>query len=226
MPTSTDTDRIIPSNVLVRNRFFNTDQVCEIAVGEEEETYSIERLKEEREYFIGGNTSTLITLKDIPSRINIAEAYANVTRGLSLEWKCFTGNILLDWVTGCESEDLTRSISVGIEFPKKVAYTVDDRVECVESEEVKRFCKEHGLEKTIYSYSKIVCDVFKNVARITFSIASDPEIEEREKIKLNICLKEDIDTILKLDEELFKAIEDGISDKDKDYFVTTYEIIE
>ena len=68
--------------------------------------------------------------------------------------------------------------------------------------------------------------MFKNVTRITLSIVSDPEIEDMEKIKLNISIKEDIETMLRLDEEAFMAINDIILEKHQDYFVKTYEIVE
>jgi hypothetical protein len=117
-------------------------------------------------------------------------------------------------------------ISVKNKAPKKASYTVDDIVEGIGSGEVKRFCEEHGLEETIYDYTDIVCDVFKNATRITLSLTSDPEIEGRKMIKINISTKSDIETVLKLDEELFKMIDNNIPDRDNEYFVKTYDLIE
>jgi hypothetical protein len=218
-------------------------QVCKVAMEEEEVTFPIEVLKEEKEergYLVGSWTNTLITLNKVPSNVGIAEAYARMTDrvhsdwkhfdGLSPEWKSFTftGKNFLDWVLIYDGEGLTGTLTVKIEVPEEMLYTVDDSVEGIESEEVKRFCKEHGLEETIYNYTDIVCDVFKNATRITVSLTSDPEIENREKIKLNISFKSDsdIETILKLDKELFKSISNAIPSKENDYFVKVYDIVE
>lgn len=239
MPHSSDTNTI-PRKVQARNRLLGMDQVCKVAMEEEEVTCPIEVLKEEKEergYLVGSWTNTLITLNEVPSNVGIAEAYARMTDRvrsdwerfdeLGPEWKSFTGKNFLECVLIYDGEGLTGTVTVKIEVPEKISYTVDDRVEGIESEEIKRFCLEHGLEETIYSYTNIVCDVFKNAIRITVSLTSDPEIENREKIKLNISFKSDsdIETILKLDKELFKAINAVISARDNDYFVKTYDLI-
>ena len=238
MPHSSDTNTI-PRKVQVRNRLLGIDQVCKVAMEEEEVTCPIEVLKEEKEergYLVGNWTNTLITLNEVPSNVGIAEAYARMTDRvrsdwerfdeLGPEWKLFTGTNFLKCVLIYDGEGLTGTVTVKIEVPEKTSYTVDDRVEGIESEEVKRFCSEHGLEDTIYNYTNIICNVFKNVTRITLSIVSDPEIEDMEKIKLNISIKEDIETMLRLDEEAFMAINDIILEKHQDYFVKTYEIVE
>lgn len=241
MPHSSDTNTI-PRKVQARNRLLSMGQVCKVAMEEEEVTFPIEVLKEEKEergYLVGSWTNTLITLNKVPSNVGIAEAYARMTDrvhsdwkhfdGLSPEWKSFTftGKNFLDWVLVYDDDEgLTGTLTVKIEVPEEMLYTVDDSVEGIESEEVKRFCKDHGLEKTIYSYINIVCDVFKNATRIIVSLTSDPEIENRKKIKLNISIKSDIETVSNLDEELFKTIDANIPDRDNDYFVEVYDLIE
>jgi len=222
-----DTDRTIPSDVQVRNRLLNIDQIREVAVREEEKTYPIRNLKGgEIEFSVEGNTCTFMTLKNVPPRVNTAEAYINVIHGLRPELESSVGNNLLAWAVVCESEDLTRSIIAEIKFPKKVSNRVDVRVKGIESDEVKRFCKEHELGDAICDYTGIVCDVLTNATRIKISLSSDPEIGNREKIRFSISFESNsnVEAILELDEKLSDTINATISTRDSDYFVKTYDL--
>ena len=145
MPHSSDTNTI-PRKVQARNRLLSMGQVCKVAMEEEEVTCPIEVLKEEKEergYLVGNWTNTLITLNEVPSNVGIAEAYARMTDRvrsdwerfdeLGPEWKLFTGTNFLKCVLIYDGEGLTGTVTVKIEVPEKISYTVDDRVEGIES---------------------------------------------------------------------------------------------
>lgn len=226
MANSIDTDRIIPSKVQARNRLLNIDQVCEVAVEEEEKTYPIESLEEERGYFIEVNTNTLLTLKNASSIVivNTAEAYTNVTHGLSSEWKSFTGNMLLVCATLYESKDWIRHVSVEIKVPKKVSYTVDDRVEGIESEEVKRFCEEHGLMQYLISAIDIVRKCFPTIQELFLEKEEDPESGE-EWIVIDITVGGEIEEVLENYNNYITMFVSGIPWPAREKIILSYNIL-
>lgn len=92
--------------------------------------------------------------------------------------------------------------------------------------EVDKFCKKHGLERALKAYIKVACRIFKDASEITLFLSEDPEIENYIKVCFNIKIKADIQSLLQMDREFFKAVDSIISDNERDFFVKTYEIIE
>lgn len=92
--------------------------------------------------------------------------------------------------------------------------------------EINEFCKEFGLERALRSYINLVCKIFKDASEITLYLSEDPEIENYIRVYFNIKIKTDVQSLLQMDKEFFKAIESGISDNEKNFFVKTYDIIE
>ncbi len=92
--------------------------------------------------------------------------------------------------------------------------------------EVDKFCKEHGLERALKAYMKVACRIFKDASEITLVLSEDTEIENYIKVCFNIKIKADIQSLLQMDREFFKAIDSIIPDNEKDFFVKAYEIIE
>lgn len=88
---------------------------------------------------------------------------------------------------------------------------------------VNKFCIENNLEQTLENYTSIACRIFRG-AEITLSLSSDPEIENNDKIKLNIKMDIDFDGLISLDEKFHKAIDVLVSEQDRDFFVKTYEL--
>ena len=221
----------IPDAIPPANPWLSTSTVLKIQKEKEVTdplTYHMGRIE--------ANTSVLICLpEELPEelgKINIAEAYTSAIayittiQDLSIDFKRFIGNNVLDWAIAYNSDNWTRSILANIEIPTETSRILDDRVDIIEPDKVRRFCKEHGLEESFHIYIDKVCRLFQEANQITISLTSDPEIEEIKKIKINISIKSDIETVLNLDEELFKTIDANIPDSDNDYFVTTYDLIE
>jgi len=92
--------------------------------------------------------------------------------------------------------------------------------------EVDEFCKEHGLERALKAYIKVACRIFKDASEITLFLSEDPEIENYIKVCFNIKIKADIQSLLQMDREFFKAVDSIIPGNERDFFVKTYEIIE
>jgi hypothetical protein len=221
----------IPDTIPPATAWLSTSTALKIQKEKEETdplTYPMGRIE--------ANTSVLICPpEEVPEelrRINIAEAYTaaivyiTAIQDLSIDFKRFIGNNVLDWAIAYNSDDLTRSILANIEIPTETSRILDDRVDIIEPDKVRRFCEEHGLEEAFNTYIDEISRVFQKANRITISLASDPEIEERKKIKLAISIKSDIETVSNLDEELFKTIDANIPDRDSDYFVEVYDLIE
>lgn len=103
-----------------------------------------------------------------------------------------------------------------------------DKVKIFNTDEINRFCEEYGIKEAFHIYVNETCRVFEDATLITISLTSDPEIENREKINLNISFKSnsDFETIMKLDKELFWSINSAIPGKENNYFVKTYDIVE
>src|SRR4030042_26906 len=85
--------------------------------------------------------------------------------------------------------------------------------------EVYKFCKEKGLERALKAYKKIACHIFKDASEITLSLSEDPEIENYIKVCFNIKIKADIQSLLTMSKEFFRAIDSIIPDYEKDFFV-------
>ena len=100
-----------------------------------------------------------------------------------------------------------------------------DRIFVPPSLEVDEFCKERGLERALRAYISVACRVFKDSA-ITLSVSIDPEMENYTKVCFNIRIRADIQSLLQMDKEFFRAIESVIPDYERDFFVKTYDIIE
>jgi len=225
MQHSSDTNTI-PRKVQARNRLFDMDQVCKVEI-EEEITCPIDALKEEKEE--GWNlaevdTSTFITLKNVPPRVSTAEAYINVTHGLSPEWKYFIGNNLLDWITVYESEDLTRPISVEIKFPKKISYTADVRVESIESDEVKGFCEEHDLLQYLISVIDMVREFFPTIQELSLEKEEDPESGE-EWIVIDINVRGGIEEVLENYNNYITMFVSVIPCSEREKIILSYNIL-
>lgn len=89
--------------------------------------------------------------------------------------------------------------------------------------EISAFCKKHGLEQSLENYVGVACRIFSD-AKITLSIATDPEIEDVVKIKLNIDIESDFDSLFDLDNKFFEAVSIVVPEKDRDYFVKSYRL--
>lgn len=101
-----------------------------------------------------------------------------------------------------------------------------DKYEVTGYDKITQFCEEHKLEKACDTYINIASRMFRD-AKMTLSLVSDPEIEDDIKINLKIKTKSDIESLLKLDYEFFRALDIAFLDpREKSYFVKTYEIIE
>lgn len=129
------------------------------------------------------------------------------------------------WVRDLE-ETHAHEIDVISSLPETLHDISHDKCEISGFEEVKAFCEEFGIEKARDTYISIACRVFKG-SEITLSLVADPEIEDDIKIKLNIKTKGNIEPLLKLDYDFFRALEVALPDqKERKFFVKTYEIIE
>lgn len=104
-------------------------------------------------------------------------------------------------------------------------YELKELCALISPPEVENFCKERGIERALKTYKNITCSIFKD-ASIALSLSEDPEIENYIKVCFNIKIKADIQSLLQMDREFFKAIDSIIPDNERDFFVKTYEIIE
>jgi len=115
-------------------------------------------------------------------------------------------------------------VDIKQEVTDKVYDVAQRHYDVMGMEKIKPFCKDHGIEKACEVYVSTATRVFKD-AEITLSIVADPEIENDEKIKLNIKTRNDFETIMKWDYDFFRAIDILLADpKENSYFVKTYEI--
>jgi hypothetical protein len=105
-------------------------------------------------------------------------------------------------------------------------YDLKELCALISPPEVENFCKERGMERSLKAYKDVACRIFKDASEISLSLSEDPEIENYIKVCFNIKIKADIQSLLQMDREFFKAIDSIIPDNEKDFFVKTYEIIE
>jgi len=109
---------------------------------------------------------------------------------------------------------------------KTADYELEEPCSIKSSPEIENFCKDHGLERALKTYKNVVCRIFKNASKIIFSLSEDPEIENYIKVCLNIKIKADVQSLIQIDREFFKVIDSLIPEKERDFFVKTFEIIE
>lgn len=125
-------------------------------------------------------------------------------------------------------KSLREKVALIIMPPPPITTNYDPKERCIiiPPLEVDKFCKEHGLERTLKAYINVACHIFKDASEITLSLSKDPEIENYVKVCFKIKINTDIQSLLQMDKEFFKAIESVIPDNEKDFFVKIYELIE
>lgn len=90
------------------------------------------------------------------------------------------------------------------------------------NEDVLRFCSEKGISRECLKYYKAFIDTFQNIQRITVSISHDYELQDYAKINFVLTLADEIDNVLRNEDEFKSRIRREIDREKRRFFIYNY----
>lgn len=93
------------------------------------------------------------------------------------------------------------------------------------TEEIIEFCSNHDILSECLKYHKYFVETFKNIQNITVSVSDDHELSDYRKLCFLITLSDDIDNVLKYENDFKNKIRRDIEKEKRRYFIYNYNLI-
>jgi hypothetical protein len=93
------------------------------------------------------------------------------------------------------------------------------------TEDVIKFCSKHDILPECLKYHKFFIETFKNIQNITITISDDFELADYQKISFVLTISDEIDNILKYEDDFKNRIKHNIDREKRRYFIYNYNLI-
>jgi hypothetical protein len=93
------------------------------------------------------------------------------------------------------------------------------------NEDVLRFCSENGILPECFKYHKAFIETFKYIQGITITVSHDYELPDYSKINFVLILVDEIENVLRYEDEFKKKIRKEINGEKRRYFTYNYNLV-
>jgi|GEM_PF-3628920 len=93
------------------------------------------------------------------------------------------------------------------------------------NEDVIRFCSQSGIVSECFKYYNTFIETFKNVQGITITVSHDYELQDYAKINFVLTLSDEIESVLRYENEFKCKIRQEINREKRHYFTYNYILI-
>lgn len=93
------------------------------------------------------------------------------------------------------------------------------------NEDVIKFCSQNGIVHECFKYHNIFIETFKNIQEITITVSHDYELPDYSKINFVLTLSDEIENVLKYEDEFKCKVRQEIDREKRRYFIYNYILI-